>query len=212
MDKRLIIMGAGGFGREVLQYAQHINAIEKRWSFIGFLDTDPEALKGKKCTAEVIASDAEYVIQPNDEFTCAIGQGNLRKKVMSAMKERGARFVNIIHPTAIIADSATLGEGIVVCPHVLVSADVTVGDGCVFNAYSSIGHDAKIGEYSIINSFCNITGGCELGNNVFMGTSSHIVPGICVGENAYICAGSTVVTKIKPNTKVFGNPAMKIDI
>lgn len=208
--KRLIILGAGKCGREVLQWAKDINEVEHRWKYFAFLDYDTEALKEKNCDAEIIANDEDYDIQPDDEFVCAIGSGLLRKKLMTKMEAKGAKFVNLRHPTAIVASSAVLQKGIILYPYSIITADVNIGKGCIINMHTSVGHDVRMGEYCTISPNCHITGACTLGDNVFMGVNSSIIPSIYVGDNAYICAGSTVMTKVRADTRVMGCPAQRM--
>lgn len=211
--KNLIIIGAGGCGREVLQWAKDINQNDskeigqKRWNIKGFIDDDLTTLQDKQCSVSVLSKIDEYEIEDNDEFICCIGNGLIRKMIVDKMKAKGARFINVIHPTAVIADSCTLGNGVVIYPFALISDNAKVGDGSIINMYSSVAHDSSLGEYCTISAHCDITGMCKLGNMVFMGTTSNMVPSSKVGNNVYICAGSTVMSRIKDNVKVLGNPA-----
>ena len=207
---RLIILAAGGCGREVLQWAMDINEKTHRWCFFGFLDYDEHMLEGKTAVAEIIGNDDNYEIQENDEFICAVGDGVLREKIINRMKARGAKFINLIHPTAIVARSATLGEGVVVYPYALITADTKIGNGCIINMNCSIGHDVDMGDYCTISPNCNITGKCIIGKHVFMGVGVQIIQSMKVENDAYICAGSVVMTKIKEGAKVIGNPAKRI--
>lgn len=205
--KNLLIIGAGGCGREVLQWAKDINEKEKRWGIKGFLDDDVDALKEKICDVQVIAKVDDYVVTPDDEFVCCIGNSNIRKLVTEKLKAKGARFVTLIHPNAIIADSCTLGEGVIVYPFALVSDNAVIGDGCIINMHSSVAHDSVLGEYCTISAHCDITGTCKVGDRVFMGSTSHMVPGSRIGNDVYICAGSTVMARVRDGLKVLGNPA-----
>ncbi len=84
--RRLLIMGAGGCGCEVLQWAKDINAIEKKWDAFAFLDFDTEMLDGKNSDAKIIGNDDNYEIREDDDFICAVGSGSLRKKIIEHMK------------------------------------------------------------------------------------------------------------------------------
>jgi sugar O-acyltransferase, sialic acid O-acetyltransferase NeuD family len=208
--KDLIIIGAGGCGREVLQWAKDINESKIQWNIKGFIDDDLEALENKRCSVKIISSIDKYEICDNDEFICCIGNSKIRKLVTDKLKAKGAVFTNIIHPNAIIADSCILGEGVIIYPYALVSDNAEIGDGCIVNMYSSVAHDSVLGEYCTISAHCDITGMCNLGERVFMGSTSHIVPGSRIGNDVYICAGSTVMTRIRDGKKVMGNPAKMI--
>jgi len=216
--KNLIIIGAGGCGREVLQWAKDVNAYHKqnagteRWNIKGFLDDDFNALDGKLCDVPVLARIDAYEVNGEDEFVCCIGNSEIRENVTNQLKSRGAVFVSVIHPTAVIADSATIGESVIIYPFALISDNAVIGDGCIVNMYSSIAHDSTLGKFCTISAHCDVTGMCDLGDYVFMGTTSNMVPGSKIGNSAYICAGSTVMSRLRDGTKVMGCPARKIDL
>lgn len=205
--KNLVIIAAGGCGREVLQLAREINKIEKRWSIKGFIDDNLRALDDLKCDVPVLATIDEYEIQSDDEFVCCIGNSTVRKLVVEKLKAKGAVFTTLTHPNAVIADSCTLGEGVIIYPFALISDNAVIGDQCIINMYSSIAHDSVLGEYCTISAHCDITGMCKLGDRVFMGTTSNMVPGSKIGDDAFICAGSTVMGRVRAGNKVLGNPA-----
>ena len=205
--KNLVIIAAGGCGREVLQWAKDINDVEHRWNIKGFIDDNEQALDGLVCDVPVLSRIDDYEINAEDEFVCCIGNSAVRKTVVEKLKAKGATFTTIIHPNAIIADSCTLGEGVIIYPFALISDNARIGDGCIINMYSSVAHDSTLGEYCTISAHCDVTGMCRLGDRVFMGTTSQMVPGSRIGDDVYICAGSTVMTRVRNGKKVLGNPA-----
>lgn len=205
--KDLVIIGAGGCGCEVLQWAKNINKVKVRWNIKGFIDDNLNALDGKKCSVGIISKIEEYCIQPNDEFVCCIGNSNIRKTVVEKLKAKGAVFATLIHPNAVIADSCMLGEGVIIYPYALISDNAIIGDGCIINMHSSVAHDSVLGKYCTISAHCDVTGMCTLGDRVFMGSTSHVVPNSKIGDDVYICAGSTVMTRVRSGMKVLGNPA-----
>ena len=205
--KRLIIVGAGGFGREVLNWAKDLNKVEKRWGFYGFLDPDVHALDGFECDAEVLGKDDTYEIRENDEFVCAIGDSHVREKVMEALEKRGAVFIALIHPTAVVAETAKIGEGVVICPLSVVSANATLKRGCQININSSIGHDVFMDEFCTICPDSGLMGAVKLGKSVFVGAGVRVVPSASIGDDAYLCAGSVVMGDVGAGLKTIGNPA-----
>lgn len=208
---RLIIVGAGGCGREVLQWAKDVNDKEKTWEIAGFLDDNENALEGVPCDVSVLGGVDTYKILPEDVFVCAIGNPKIKKLVTEKLKARGAKFTTLVHPTAVVADNALLDEGVILYPFSLVSDNAHVGAHSIVNMYSSVAHDSVLGEYCIISAHCDVTGACTLGDGVFMGTTSNMVPRTKIGNYAFICAGSTVMTRVKDGVKVMGNPARKMD-
>lgn len=205
--KNLVIITAGGCGREVLQWAKDINETKPRWNIKGFIDDNPDVLEGLIHDVAVLSTIHEYEPQPDDEFVCCIGDSVAREKIIEEMKQKGAVFTSLIHPTAVIADNCAIGEGVIIYPFALVSDNAVIGDGCIINMYSSVAHDAHLGKYCTISAHCDVTGKCTLGDRVFMGSTSHVVPNLKIGSDVYICAGSTVMAKVRDGLKVLGNPA-----
>ena len=205
--KNLVIIAAGGCGREVLQWAKDVNRIEKRWNIKGFIDDNLQALTEVKCDVEILSTVDKYEIQPNDEFLCCIGNSMVRQLVVEKLKSRGAVFTTLVHPSAVIAETCTLGEGVIIYPYALISDNALIGDQTIINMYSSVAHDSQLGEYCTISAHCDITGMCKLGKKVFMGTTANMVPSSKIGDDVYICAGSTVMGRVRTGNKVMGNPA-----
>ena len=205
--KNLIIIAAGGCGREVLQWARDINKMEKRWVIKGFVDDNPAALDGRICDLKILSSVDDYEIGPEDEFVCCIGNSSIRKKVVEKLQARGAVFTSLIHPSANIAETSRIGEGVIIYPFALISDNAVIGDHSIINMYSSVAHDSVLGQYCTISAHCDVTGACTLGDGVFMGTTSNMVPGTKIGKDVYICAGSTVMARVRDGRKVMGNPA-----
>ena len=205
--KNLVIIAAGGCGREVLQWAKDINEQRPHWNIKGFLDDNLEALNGLNCDVPILGTIDGYKIQPDDEFICCIGNCNVRKMVVEKLKEKGAVFTTLIHPNTVIADSCKVGEGVIIYPFALISDNAVIGDQCIINMYSSVAHDSVLGAYCTMSAHCDVTGMCKLGDCVFMGTTSNMVPSSRIGADVYICAGSTVMGRVRTGNKVFGNPA-----
>lgn len=210
--KQLIIVGAGGCGREVLQWAKSVNRINPTWIIKGFLDDNSKALEHKQCSIKVIGTIEDYSIENNDVFICAIGSTEVREEVTMKLKKRGAEFTSIVHPTAIVADNAELGEGTILYPFAIVSDSVKLQEGCIVNMHSTIAHDSFVGAFTTISAFCDITGACIVGERVFLGTSAKIVPRTKVGNDAFLCAGSIVMNQVKEGDKVMGNPAKRFKL
>ena len=205
--KNLILVGAGGCGREVLQWAKDVNRVSPRWKIKGFLDDSLDALDGKSCDASIIGPIADYSPEEDDEFLCCIGSSVARERVSDALLARGAKFTTLVHPTAVVSDASELGDGVIAYPFALVSPNARIGRGCIINMYSSVAHDSTLGEFCTISAHCDITGACQLGARVFMGTTSQVTPRGIVGDDVWICAGSCVMTRARNGVKLLGVPA-----
>ena len=207
----LIIIGASGFGREVLQIVKDINSVENTWSILGFLDDNPNALEGYECDYKVLGSIQDWEPKENEHFVMAIANPQIKERVTTNLERKGAKFVSIIHPTAIIGSFNKIGKGIVVYPYAKITVNTTIGN-FVSLLGSNIGHDATIGDYTTISGMCAINGHAVVGNRVFIGGHAVIAPSKKVGDDAYVGSGSVVVTNVRSGYKVFGNPAKKMEL
>lgn len=210
--KRLLIIGAGGFGREILQWAVDIQSQrDVDWEVVGFLDADPEALASFDIEYPVLGNPESWQPTGNDRFICAIGDPVIRLRICRDLQKRGAEFVSLIHPSAIVGSRCQIGTGTILCPGVTVTVDVTIGDFVVLNVRSCVGHDARVGDGCTVNDFCDITGNAVLGEGVFLGSHSSVTPSAKVGDSARVGAGSVVVRRVRAHTTVMGPTAKRID-
>lgn len=208
--KDLIIVGAGGFGRELLQWVKDINSVTPTWNVLGFIDDNPEALKGYECDYKVIGGISGCVPHDDVRYAMAVANPGTKERISQEMRLRGAQFASIIHPTALISNYARIGEALVMYPNSVVTVNVAIGDFVTILS-SGVGHDATIGDYCTISSYCDVTGGVTLGRRVFMGSHVTITPGRRVGDDAFVAAGSVVMTNVRAGYRVYGNPAHKMD-
>lgn len=209
---RLLVIGAGGFGREVLQWAQDVQAQGSvDWEVGGFLDANPQAFENFDIDLPVLGSPETWQPSPEDRVICAIGDPTIRLRICRELQERGAEFISLIHPSAIVGSRCRIGTGTILCLGVTVTVDATIGDFVVLNVRSCVGHDARIGDGCTVNDFCDVTGNAKLGEGVFLGSHSSVTPSASVGDYARVGAGSVVVRRVRANTTVMGPTAKRID-
>lgn len=202
--KRILILGAGGFGREVLAWVRAALPTDR---IGGFLDDNPRAGEDPRLRAPVVGSISTYEPLSDDIFVCAVGSPRMRRLLSGMIKERGGRFVTLVHPTAIVAEGARMAEGVIVCPQAIVSVDAQVGEGTAIYYQSSIDHDVQVGPWCQISAHCDVTGAARLGSGVFMGSHATILPGLSIGDGAIIGAGAVVTCDVPPGATVVGVPA-----
>lgn len=205
---RLFIVGAGGFGREVLLYAREVIARNNDFEIGGFLDSNPHALKGFETGTKILGDERSWNIEPQDRFVIATGDPELRARLHTDLVRRSAQFMTIIHPLAWIAPSAKIGLGTIVGAFATVNADATVGENVVIQGYAGIGHDAQVGAHSAICSFTLIAGAAEIGERAFIAPSCVVTPKKVVGRQATVSAGSVIHKSVPDNALAVGNPAV----
>lgn len=205
--RRVVIVGAGGFGREVLQYVRDTFAGDRGIAVKGFLDDAPPDLRPFALGVPVLGDTASYRVEPDDRFVVAIGDPATRRRLVERLASRGATFINVVHPLSYVSAAATLGTGCIVAPYATVGAHATIGDHTVLTFYASVGHDARVGSYCAFSPHAVTNGGTRIGDGVFLGAHAIVNPLKSVGDGAKVAAGAVVYRAIPPNTFAVGNPA-----
>ena len=211
--KDLIIIGAGGLGREALTIAKDILSVkpDTGWRVKGFL-TDIVGDFYEKDTGgyEILGPITGHSVSENNVYVFAIADIAFKKKATEELIKKGAQFINLINPYVSVPPSCNLGVGNIIQGGVGVSVDVNIGNFNMINAYTTIGHDAIIGNCCTIGPACAISGYCHLEDGVFLGAHSVLYPHAKVGAYARVGAASVVIKKVKPGTFVIGNPAVQV--
>lgn len=208
--KNLIIIGAGGMGRQVLSFAKSCNEYGKEYDIKGFLDDNPHAMEGYDGFPPVLGTVDGYQIQPNDIFFNSIGDVAAKKDCINKILAKGGEFITLIHPTAIISEGSRVGRGCMFSARSGLGIESTVGDFCLIQDNAIIGHDVHVGNFCRIDCNVVLIAGVKLDDGVCVHTSSVINHNVHVGEEATVGALSFVIRNVKPGTTVQGNPAKRI--
>lgn len=208
--KDIIIVGAAGFGREIYNYIEDAIKNGAQWRIKCFLDDNPAALDGYDYPVKTIFPLSQYQPSPEEAFVCALGDPKTKKAVVEKLKERGAKFITIVHPSARVGRNVSIGEGCVVCPNCSLSCDCKIGDFVMLNVGTSVGHDSQIGSWSTLSSHCDVTGFAQVGEGVFFASSVAVIPSSKVGDWARVGINSSVIMKVRGGASAFGNPAVKL--
>lgn len=205
----IVIVGAGGCGREVYEMAlETFSPQEYRMKgFLSDIATDLDPYPEIKSEMGIIGSIVDYEVQENDRFLLAIGDVEGRKKVAKLLKQRGAVFLSLIHPSAVCSRYAVWGEGLILYRLSGLSTCAKVGDFCLINSGASVGHDVSIGDYSVLCPYAAIGGGTIIEDECFISTHATIAPKLTIGRNSCISANSFVSRRVPENSFVTGNPA-----
>lgn len=209
--RNLVIIGAGGFAREVFDMANYCYGTDTDFNIKGFLSDGPSDIELMGYPA-VLDTVSGYEIQKNDVFFCGIGSVQDRKKCVEIILSKGGEFINLIHPNVVISPSAKIGIGVAIKAYCVIASDVVIEDFSFIQSSVIMGHDVKIGKYCQINSFSFFAGCSKLEDLVFVGAHSKFIQGTEAEELSVIGIGSLVLRKVKTRTTVFGTPAKKVDI
>lgn len=208
--RHLLIIGAGGYGREMYGAALGAVGYGSDFDVKGYLDGRPDALDGFAGYPSVIGSPETYVPEPDDVFITAFGSIPSRRHCVEMIAARGGKFIAIIHRTAFLGPNVTVGEGSFIAPNVVLTADVHVGRHVAVFHNSSIGHDTVLGDYSHVYALCSLGGSVRLGAGAVVYPGSVVTPRKTIAEGAVVGAGSTVLLNVRAGVTVFGSPARPV--
>ena len=119
----------------------------------------------------------------------------------------GFRFATIIHPTAHVSRTSTIGEGSIVGVHVSVASHTEIGRHVFLNRGSSVGHDTVIGDHVSVLPGAAIAGACTIGRGAYIAMGALVTDRISIGEESVVAAGAVVVGDVPANVQVVGVPA-----
>lgn len=209
--KNLLIIGARGFGREVYNLALESVGYGSEFVVKGFLDDKADALNGFNGYPSIVSSVENYEILPDDVFCCALGDVQYKKKYVEIVKNKGGKFISLIHSTSFISRNTTIGEGAIILDNNHISCDLTIGDFVTIQPFCAIGHDVRIGNFCHINAQSFLGGEVIVGDFVTLNTGAIVLPHKTVNTGATVGAGSVVLRNVPSNVTVYGNPAVKLN-
>jgi len=208
--QRVLIIGAGGWGREVFHQMTHDDAGHGiDWYVDGFLDSREHILDGYDVGVSIIGDPMTYAPKAGDAFVCALGDPRERHKYVQPILQKGGTFIPICTQSFLSA-RVHLGKGCFLGHWVHSGPDVYIGDFANIQALTMMGHDVHVGDYAHIGAQVFLGGGVRIGKFAVVHPRATILPGVSVGDGAVVGAGAVVVKDVSAGVTVFGNPAKVI--
>lgn len=195
--RELVIIGAGGLGREVAWAVMRVNGspAEPKWKLAGFADDAPGKSSGTLDGLPLLGAVATVAKErPDAAFFIAVGDNATRERI--ARELGGREFPAVVDPSALVAPSAVIGEGAFVAPLAVVSAGASVGRFAIVNARAGVGHDSRLGAFSQVCPGASLSGATVLGERAFVGTNACTLPGVSVGADAKIAGGTPAYSNV----------------
>lgn len=203
--KNLIIIGCGSHAAELVDYIEFINksSDKEAYHILGLIDMSQEFYKHYGYKYNYLGDLENHTIDPNAFYVIGIGNLTIRTKVLTEFKLKKAKFTGLIHPTALISNSAEIGEGTVVSHNTSIGPKAKIGKFNIINSRCTIGHDSEIGENNFLSPQVVLGGAVKIGDNNLLGTNSCVIPDIEIGNNNKIMAGMVITNKVGNDETVF---------
>jgi sugar O-acyltransferase (sialic acid O-acetyltransferase NeuD family) len=203
----LVIIGAGGFGREVLDLVRDVNATESTFDFRGFLDDGQVELELLERLGAPLLGRSSVLAELAASFVIGIGAAEPRRRIDSLARSLNRTAATLTHPSATIGSDVRIGEGVVITAGVRLTTHIVLGRHTHINVNCTVGHDVIVEDYATLYPGVHLGGGCMIGEGATLGTGCVILPNVRVGHGSVVGAGSVVVRDVAPDTTVVGTVA-----
>lgn len=205
MSADVIVLGAGGHARVV---ADALLASGRR--IRGFLDAAKQG--GQLMGLPVLGGDGvlDSISPAEVELANGIGSAGVmdaRQRLYASAVAKGFRFTTVIHPSAVVATSATLGPGVQVLARAVIQALASVGENSIINTGAIVEHDVKIGSHVHVSPGCVLAGEVQVADRVHVGVGAVVIQQVAIGAGSFVAAGAVVVANVAEGTRVVGVPA-----
>lgn len=215
--QELVIIGAGGFGREVKWLVDRINQRNmeqyrtEKWKLLGFID---DGIPVGTLTDNLPSlGGTEWMLEKKEPIAvaCAIGSAEKRRKVVESIKSnRTLEFPKLLDPSVLMSDSVRLGKGNIICAGTILAVDISIEDFLILNLDCTVGYDTVLESYVTVYPSVNISGAVHVHSCVEIGTGCHIIQGKTIGAGTIVGAGAVVVKDLPEHCTAVGNPARPV--
>jgi acetyltransferase EpsM len=205
----IVVIGQGGHSkviRDIILSSHH--------QIIGYLDDRYDQLKEEGSIFYGPVSAANEIIEcfGDVKFVIAIGNNQVRKAISDRLGLDDSSYATLLHQTAVVSPTATLGYGTVVMANAVINADARIGNHAIINTGAIVEHDNGIGDYVHISPKAILTGSVTIEDGTHIGAAAVLIPQTKVGAWSIIGAGTTVINDLPPYCTAVGNPARVIKI
>lgn len=215
MKKNVVIIGAGGFGREILDVIDAYNQQgDGVYEPLGFVVDSQYGEPGSLVNGLPILGSFEWLEKNADKVfvTCGVGAPQQRFRLIKRAQSIHCAFFSIIHPSAILTRWVQVGEGVVITAGVILTNQIQIGNHVHVNLDCTIGHDVALHDFATLAPGVHVSGKVVVGDGCYIGTGANILEKLHIGEWSIVGAGSTIVKDVPSNTTVVGVPGSVIKV
>jgi sugar O-acyltransferase (sialic acid O-acetyltransferase NeuD family) len=209
----LVVIGAGGFGRETLDVVDAINraAPEPVWSVLGVLDDAPSDSNLERLACREVAylgTVGDFLVRSAaEDYVVGVGSPRARRVLADKCDAAGLRAVTLVHPAATMGFDVYLGEGSVICAGARLTTNIRLGRHVHLNPNVTVGHDTTLGDFVSMNPGSSVSGDCVLESGVLVGVGAVVLNQLRIGRASTIGGSACVVKDVPAEVIVKGVPA-----
>lgn len=210
--QRLLVVGAGGFAREIAWLAEEIASDGEPIEVAGFAD-DRDHVAGATLNGYPVVKFSEAIdrLRP-DAFVVAVGSPAIREQLVTRAEALSLQPVTLVHPTVRRSRFVDLGRGTVICAGCILTTNIRIGAYVQVNLDCTIGHDAVLEDYATLAPGVHVSGQVRVGRGSYLGTGATVINGtadaqLIVGEGAVVGAAACVIGAVDSGATVVGVPA-----
>ncbi len=204
MKKNLVIIGAGGYAKSVVDSVD-----TTKYTIAGFIDEFSD--KGEHLGFPILSKSLDELEgKESYVYFIAIGNNLRRKRWYDILSEKGYEMINVIDPSAIVSQYAHLGIGCFVGKMAIVNSKAFVGNDCIINSKALVEHGCHVSDHANISTNSVINGDVVIGEGSFIGSCSVTIGQLSVGNWSTVGAGAVVIRNVGDGVTVAGVPAKKI--
>lgn len=213
VPERLVIIGAGGFGREAADVVEALNSAtrEPPWELVGIVDDGLSEINAERLRSRSLAylGTVDDLLQrlERPHYVIGIGAPAVRKRIATRLDGRGFAAATLIHPAATLGSEVCVGAGSVICAGSRITTNVTVGRHVHVNPNCTVGHDSRLDDYVSMNPASSVSGECVVETGALIGVSATVLNQLTVGAAAVVGGGACVVRDVPGGVTVKGVPA-----
>lgn len=206
----LLLIGAGGFSRETAEAVRAVNAVHETWDLLGFLDDNPQRQGTLISGLPVLGPIDMAHDHPDAQFVIGTGRPDnyvSRRAIAERLGFADERYATIVHPTATLGSTCSIGRGSVVLAHVDLTVDVAIGRHVALMPQTVLTHDVHVDDFATIAAGVRVSGSSHIATGAYVGSGALIREGITVGARALVGMGSVVTRDVPAERLWFGAPA-----
>jgi sugar O-acyltransferase (sialic acid O-acetyltransferase NeuD family) len=209
----LLLAGSGGFARETIELVKAANRVSPVWELVGVLDDNP-ARHGAEILGTPIVGPCEAVHDYPDALVAAVVASPTdplrRLRLVARLGLPPERYATLIHPTAVVPESADIGHGAVLHATTVLTADVRLGAHAAVMPAVVLTHDDAIGEGVTFGAGARLAGGVTVGDGAYIGSGALIREGVTIGDGALVGMGAVVTVSVPAGEVWAGVPARRL--